>query len=864
MAKNDDTSGNSGFKKSKRDRKQAKKLRGLFLNQIDKSVIDAAASNPTLNVNKEDASRVSFDVPAPAAYLKDKREEPNFDTSMAGATSLQTSLESFTKGKTGTVSIKAKNNPYKTDPDYKFQDIETILGKNKNDANEKTDIDTKLDKDNAFSLRYRIPKKLQNIEKKKLKDLSTWISRQIRDIEQERKDFMDKLVRYRSTWLDFVSAGMQDKAWDGAHDVHIPIVFEKIKAMHARIYQAVLGMDPIFALKPRSIVAEKQRYEKEQLLHYVVKDYANEGSGWEQVIDMDIWNFVSDGTSITKHSWLRDVRKSVNVTEEQIGYKNGKILTQEVEEETEEIVFDGPVFSTVSLDNFYITGTNVDNADKADLVAEKCQFTRSDLVKLTKLGFFMEDAAQKVLAKEPNNRNMHTNVNEAMLKDQQQVLAGMDYQDAGIRTYDVYETYCRYDIDDDGIDEELVVWQEKSSNLIIRITFLDRVGPGGRRPFVIKRFIDRPGSPYGIGMGEMMYGINNGLDYITNQRLDYGTLQNLPFGFYRAASGINPKKIQLKPGTLYPTDDPQTDVSFPRLNGGTAYGFQEEAQFSKYGDRLSGISEFSQGVMNGQGATRTATGTAALVNELNANLDIHIKRYQRGFKTNLSILDKQVTELFPLHELIRILGTDGKTIIKNLGNREPLRFNADFELTANSVNSNKAVQRETAGMFMQALQNPLALQGGIVSPLNLYNVYKDYLQAHEKRDIDAYITRPEESPNSPYTAKDELTMILGGVKPPVFMRDRHAEKLAFFDEFEASEELGLFDSEQLAMYRSVKQEHMKFMDAIQSQTITPSAGGGPIAPQLAAQIAASSGAPNGVPQQMGDLTAGQGSGIPQQ
>ena len=92
---------------------------------------------------------------------------------------------------------------------------------------------------------------------------------------------------------------------------------------------------------------------------------------------------------------------------------------------------------------------------------------------------------------------------------------------------------------------------------MLRLTYLERACPGKMRPFTIKRFIDRPGSPYGIGLGEMLYGINNELDYIHNQRLDYGTLQNLPFGFIRASSELNqPKPIRLAPGTLYPTDDP--------------------------------------------------------------------------------------------------------------------------------------------------------------------------------------------------------------------------------------------------------------------------------------------------------------------
>lgn len=717
----------------------------------------------------------------------------------------------------------------------------------------KVDPDLSVDKEFQLSLRYRMPKKLAALDNKELKKLSDWIETQIADIERERSEFMERLSMYRATWLDFVSTGMKP-AWEEAHDVHIPTIFSKIKAMHSRIYQAILGIDPPFSLKPRDKVNEIQKYEKEQLLNYVIKDYANFGRGWEGIIDRDIWNFVADGTAITKHGWSRDVRKFTGVEEEFEGFKLGKPVYRDKDVEREEIIFDGPMLKAVNLEDFYIAGTYTENPDEADFVGERCFYTKSELVKLSKQGFFFEDAIEKVLKTEPIHQNQMAVSDATNFKNQLDALAGVDKEASGHKVYEIFETYCRYDIDGDGIDEELVVWRERGSRLVLRITYLERACPGSLRPYTIKRFIDRPGSPYGIGMGEMLYGISNEIDYIHNQRLDYGTLQNLPFGFVRAAAGTNTKEIKLAPGTLYPLDDPQSDVHFPRLNGGTAYGFQEEAKVQQYGDELSGISAFNLGSIQGQGPTRTATGTAALVSEVNANLDIHIKRYQRGYKRNLCILDKQIISLLPLGLVIRITGFDGKPVLKRFENRSAIDFSADFELTANSVSSNKAIERETASLLLQLLQNPLPLQSGIVTPANLYQVYRNLLQKYEIRDIDAYITRPENAPESPYTAKDELTAILGGVMPPLYLKDRHEEKLAFFDEFERSEDFSWYGPEQIELYRKTKKGHQDMMASIQAQMNVQSMGGGPIDPLLAAQLASGGQVPGQAPaQQMGDL-----------
>jgi hypothetical protein len=719
--------------------------------------------------------------------------------------------------------------------------------------------DTSLDETNALSLRYRIPKKLANLEKKDLKKLSEWLIRQLSDIETERTAFMNRLLRYRALWLDFITTGMSP-VFDGAHDVHIPMAFEKIKAMHARIYQAVLGISPPFTIQPRDQIAEIQRFEKEQLLSFLILDYANEGNGWEATVDKDIWNFVADGTSVTKQPWLRDVRKFMDVEEVFKGFKNGKAEYEEKEIEKEEVIYDGPMLANVALEDFYITGKRTDTADAADLVGEKNEWSKSELIKMTRLGFFFEDEVQKIIDSDPLNAAADRNMDRSFLKQQQQDLAGIDKENSGIKRYPIVEAYCRYDIDDDGIDEELVVWIERNSGLILRLTYLERACPGATRPYVIKRYVDRPGSPYGIGMAEMLFGLNSEMDYIHNQRLDYGTIQNLPWGFVRAASGSNTAKpIRLAPGMLYPTDDPQSDVHFPQMRGGTAYGFQEEAMVTRYADNIS-LPPIALGSQSSQGAARTATGAAAVVSEMNTNTDIHIKRYQRGYKRNLKILDQQVTELLPLGIAVRIVGPEGRATMKRFENRKPLRFQSDYELTANSVNSNKALQRESAQSLLNMLLNPVAIQAGIVNPKNLYNAYKNVLQNSEVHNVEAYISSPEGTDTSPYSAKDELSMIYAGVQPPVYMQDRHAEKLEFYKNFESAEDFGWFSTpEHLEMYGKLKSEHAKYAQAIEAQA-AQAAQSGAQNPMLVAQMAAGGGVPQGGPaQQIGDLVPNQGS-----
>jgi len=716
---------------------------------------------------------------------------------------------------------------------------------------------TKLQKPHALSMRYRIPKKLEALFEEnpdKLKKLSNYIAEQIRLSENDRVEFIRRLTKYRQVWKDFVSAGL-NPAFDGAHDVHVPMAYANIKAMHARIYAAVMDISPRFSLKPRTKIPEVQKEDKEELLNWVINDYSNMQQGWDSVIDEDIMNFTADGKAITKQYWLRDVRKFVDVEEtvrrpmelDEDGYP----IIDEKEVEKEEVIWDCPIIETVKLEDFWIIGKRLWDVDKADLVDHMQDYTKSDMIKASRLGFFHKATVDELIKQEPS---MPTGQVPTMYSTELQQLedhiTGINKFNsrAGIATYKIHECYLRYDIDEDGIDEELVVWQDENSKKILRITYLERVGPGGKRPFTIKLF-----TPDGKGLGELLYGLNNEIDYIHNQRLDYGTLQNLPAFTYRAASGLQPTNLKLNPGMGIPLDDPNGDINVLRWNGGTAYGFQEEASVTRYAENTSGITGFVMGQVNQQGATRTATGTAALVNELNANIDIHIKRYQRGFKRNLYILDLQCQDLLPLGTVIRVAGMDGKDIYKRFTDREALRFSADFELTANSINSNKAIERETAQMLLQNLANPIALQTGIATQENLYNAYKNLLQKFEIKDVDAYITRAPEAPDSPYSARDELSMIVAGVKPPLVMKDRHAEKLAFFDQFEQSDDFSWLTQEHLPLYREVKQWHEQMAAAIEAQAANPALQQGMMNLGLSAQLAAGAGAPAGVAQQQSDL-----------
>jgi len=356
----------------------------------------------------------------------------------------------------------------------------------------------------ALSLRYRIPAKLEKLldnDPDVAKKLSSYVREQLNINQKNRTEMINRIMTFRESWRNFEQAGLNIDI-DGQHNEHIPLIFEKGKALHARIYSAIMSVEPPFVLLPRKSVDEKLKKNKEDLIRWVTSDYMNQMEGIAPETDKDVWNFVLDGTAIVKHYWTRDVRKFVDVTSEpKLPYEldeNGQLIMDEKEVEKEAVEYDGPMMRIVPLDDLYIVGPRAEGIDDADMIAHRQHYSKSELIKAANLGFFMADAVDKVLSYQPSTED-RTRGWDTFLAQQEARLSGVNMEKGGIPTYTIHECYLRYDIDKDGIDEEIVVWRDWISGIILRITYLDRVSPTGKRPFVLKKLIPMSGTPYGLG-----------------------------------------------------------------------------------------------------------------------------------------------------------------------------------------------------------------------------------------------------------------------------------------------------------------------------------------------------------------------------
>lgn len=639
----------------------------------------------------------------------------------------------------------------------------------------------------------------------------------------ERAERLQRRQAYLSDWDQFHEANAEGP-YQGTSNLHIPVSFTVVKTYHARILQALLGNLPA----PKARRADSVDREKlvAETMTYAVKDWANEYEGIETALDSWVWEWCAYGLGVLKTRWECKYEKFVDVvkveeldtefTVDQAGNEVAVpvVRSKEVEQERVLKVFEGPCSEFVPEEDLTIIGPNND-AQTADLVAHSQWLTASELWTLVDRGVFDEDAVKKIIKGGDNSKADDLAGSIKLQKDQ---LSGQNQTDTTTDKdrYQILEVYTSVDVDGDGVDSELVLWVHPDLRVMTRATYLRRVNKAGKRPFFPAEFHRRPGAKHPMGLIEILYPLAKEMDAIHNIRIDSGIISTMPFGFYRASSSLKPETIRYEPGSLIPVDDPQRDVYFPVLGNRTTFGLQEEAAIQNMIERLTGVSDLTLGVMNGnQGATRTATGVRGLIGEANANIDVHLKRLFRAWRQYLKHLLSLLQQRIPPGLSFRVTGDDGSAYWNYIQAQEQLAGDFDFEIDPSSADSNPQVREDKAMQIFNMVMNPLLIQIGVVNPRNVFEAAKGVLVAKNIKEWSRYLQEPPKD-LIVMTPQEEVNRLLRGIQVPVSMNADHQGYLEYFQYIMKTPELlGSFSEGAVVALAQQAKKHEEMAAAMQ-------------------------------------------------
>lgn len=299
--------------------------------------------------------------------------------------------------------------------------------------------------------------------------------------------------------------------------------------------------------------------------------------------------------------------------------------------------------------------------------------------------------------------------------------------------------FDRYDVDGDGLDEDVIIWYLVEPNIVVKMAILQEMYPTLRpdhpRPFAESTLFPIVGRRTGISMLEILEGLHDVIKILLDQCIDSNTIGITPFGFYRPSSSMQSETIRLRPGELYPLSDPSRDVNFPNLQNSNAQGMAINlmTMLQQFEERAAVIGDFQLGRVPAGRATalRTVGAINALSGQGEARPERILRRFFKGIAEIFEVMHDLNQHFLPKRKQIRINGVSKKNQDPyiDIADTSAIHGHFQFKFVANAFNTSKQQLQQTLQTLLGTFINQMTVQMGTVRPENVFNLQRDFAQA---------------------------------------------------------------------------------------------------------------------------------------
>ena len=260
-----------------------------------------------------------------------------------------------------------------------------------------------------------------------------------------------------------------------------------------------------------------------------------------------------------------------------------------------------------------------------------------------------------------------------------------------------------------------------------------QVCPYDHQKFPFVRFAtevvdDRWFSPRGIPAH--LEDISKEIDAQHNQKLDNQTIRNAPMFKFRSGT-VNPKLVKFTPAQgipvngMQPLDDSIKLMDNSNANVEFSYEREEMGLKTVIQEYLGQVDYSLQSMINKRqprtlGEVQMQAQSANQVFSLDSTM----------FTNSLSEIFSQILELCQQYmpERVFALVTGGDEPIPLHLTRDEIQGQYQVVCRGNDMNTNPYVKAQKSQMRVQLLINEITMQTGVVTPPNIYNILKRYLQ----------------------------------------------------------------------------------------------------------------------------------------
>jgi len=356
----------------------------------------------------------------------------------------------------------------------------------------------------------------QKTDNKTLEDeLQSFIHRILEDELRSQEVLIERLEKSQKQYRG--EREPKSFPWSGASNVSIPVTQWLVDNIIVRLITAIFGQKKVWVLKAR-------KPEFVDLIHEL-----EDGLDWWQKWIIDFKNTIFDpllqciktGTGIIKINY--EIKKKTiyrYATKEEIADSDIKkySTTGEPVVKVPVTTYQGPTLFPIPREDFIIS-SEAKSVDDAYLVGFRKYLRKPEIEARIKAGLYRKGALKHLFEGSEYSGDEFDDVKKDRAEGQ-----GKEISEAKDKPIELWELWFKYDVDGDGIEDDIVVVYHHDTKTILRAIY----NPDfyGSRPF-----IDLIASPIeycfdGFGLCDQLRDLQEVVDTLYNQTLDNRTLQN--------------------------------------------------------------------------------------------------------------------------------------------------------------------------------------------------------------------------------------------------------------------------------------------------------------------------------------------------
>ncbi|GEM_PF-2735230 len=242
---------------------------------------------------------------------------------------------------------------------------------------------------------------------------------------------------------------------------------------------------------------------------------------------------------------------------------------------------------------------------------------------------------------------------------------------------------------------------EPITETLLSIKPLRKITRSGKYPFRGGALIRRPGFFQGRSLPRLIAPISNAYNNIWNQKSDFQYIQNVPFGFMKPDENYQKQTYKIKPGDIYPSDDP-SKVYFPNLSRSMAWAQIDFSILQEMLEKVTGVASYF--MTNQANASGTATRDVLINQKSETRFSLWVSRIIEDICSAIIMLLEFYQDWAPPDLGERILGDNGKRLFEQF-TLESIRGGYDVRMTPDIISGSKTLERQIAIWGLEVLQN---------------------------------------------------------------------------------------------------------------------------------------------------------------